>query len=386
MAWSSASTFSIVKVLAFKVKLTGNNRSKHTYEPYKLAVCVERTGGRTIRAIILAAGRGERFGHLTELVPKPLLPVGGQTLLWRLVQALHEAGLEDTSVGIGWKGEDVRLHLQQDLAHTPSRSVMVEGYRTGPLQTLVTSLGSELSSPTLICPSDLLMSSRDLARIVGVHSTNPPSIDLTIAIDAGRHNGTKVYVRGSDVVSLGQERSGCQVIGVSAMVVIANPSFLCFCKEALGAGLTTVQDAINSFLDQRGKARYAAVTDPWFDIDSVASLLEANKWVLDNAPAPSNWGLFLPQGDEMEFGETLGIGDGIQIGSGTQIIGGSLVSKATSIGTDSVIGPNVYIGSHCAVGNNCHIQDSIILDNTVVSDGTAMSRVVLVGRHTFRGE
>jgi MurNAc alpha-1-phosphate uridylyltransferase len=45
-----------------------------------------------MRAMILAAGRGERMRPLTDSVPKPLLAVGGKSLLVRHIENLADAG------------------------------------------------------------------------------------------------------------------------------------------------------------------------------------------------------------------------------------------------------------------------------------------------------
>ncbi len=60
-----------------------------------------------MKAMILAAGRGERMRPLTDSTPKPLLPVGGQPLiLWHL-QALAAAGVRDVVINQGWLGEQL---------------------------------------------------------------------------------------------------------------------------------------------------------------------------------------------------------------------------------------------------------------------------------------
>lgn len=54
--------------------------------------------------MILAAGRGERLRPLTDYVPKPLLQVGGETLIGRHLRALSSAGVRQVVVNTAWLG------------------------------------------------------------------------------------------------------------------------------------------------------------------------------------------------------------------------------------------------------------------------------------------
>jgi MurNAc alpha-1-phosphate uridylyltransferase len=56
------------------------------------------------KAFVLAAGRGERMRPLTETCPKPLLEVGGSTMLDRTLDALAEAGVRDVVVNAHYLG------------------------------------------------------------------------------------------------------------------------------------------------------------------------------------------------------------------------------------------------------------------------------------------
>lgn len=61
--------------------------------------------------MILAAGRGERMRPLTDTVPKPLLEVGGRSLLARHVDALVAAGIRDIVINHAWLGERIEAAL-----------------------------------------------------------------------------------------------------------------------------------------------------------------------------------------------------------------------------------------------------------------------------------
>ena len=59
------------------------------------------------RALILAAGRGERMRPLTDTCPKPLLPVRGKPLMQWTLEALLRGGVRRLVVNTAWLGDQV---------------------------------------------------------------------------------------------------------------------------------------------------------------------------------------------------------------------------------------------------------------------------------------
>ena len=64
-----------------------------------------------MKAMIMAAGRGERMRPLTDHKPKPLLEVRGKPLIAHHLQALVDAGFEDIVINLSWLGEQIRDYL-----------------------------------------------------------------------------------------------------------------------------------------------------------------------------------------------------------------------------------------------------------------------------------
>lgn len=60
-----------------------------------------------MRAMILAAGRGERLQPLTDHTPKPLIPVGGKPLIEYHLEALAAAGFGEIIINQGHLGEQL---------------------------------------------------------------------------------------------------------------------------------------------------------------------------------------------------------------------------------------------------------------------------------------
>lgn len=64
-----------------------------------------------MRAMILAAGRGERLRPLTERLPKALIPVGGKPLIEYHLEKLAAAGIRELVINLFWLGEQIEAHL-----------------------------------------------------------------------------------------------------------------------------------------------------------------------------------------------------------------------------------------------------------------------------------
>lgn len=63
------------------------------------------------RAMLLAAGRGERMRPLTDHTPKPLLPVRGRPLVEHHLAQLAAAGVREVVINLGWLGARIREAL-----------------------------------------------------------------------------------------------------------------------------------------------------------------------------------------------------------------------------------------------------------------------------------
>ena len=64
-----------------------------------------------MKAMILAAGKGERLRPLTLHTPKPLVPVAGVPLIEYHLRALAAAGISDVVINHAWLGQQIEDHL-----------------------------------------------------------------------------------------------------------------------------------------------------------------------------------------------------------------------------------------------------------------------------------
>ena len=59
-------------------------------------------------ALILAGGKGERLRPLTDTVPKPMVPVHGQPILWHQIEWLKTGGVTDVVFLAGYRWQVIK--------------------------------------------------------------------------------------------------------------------------------------------------------------------------------------------------------------------------------------------------------------------------------------
>ncbi|HJM89082.1 MAG TPA: aminotransferase class I/II-fold pyridoxal phosphate-dependent enzyme [Dehalococcoidia bacterium] len=82
------------------------------------------------RAVILAAGKGNRLLPLTAEIPKCMVEVGGEPLLERALRALGAQGTSEAVIVIGYKGEVIRERIGTCFADVDIKYVEAPDYET----------------------------------------------------------------------------------------------------------------------------------------------------------------------------------------------------------------------------------------------------------------
>lgn len=143
-----------------------------------------------MKAMLLAAGRGERLRPITDHTPKPLLPIAGKPPIAHHLANLARAGYRDIVINISHLREKIRAALGDGRAYGVSIQYSDEGdYRLetgGGIFQALPMLGPD---PFLVMNSDIWCDhtltapalSQDLARLVMVpNPVDHPQGDFTV--------------------------------------------------------------------------------------------------------------------------------------------------------------------------------------------------------------
>ncbi|MBI4317868.1 MAG: glucose-1-phosphate cytidylyltransferase [Chloroflexi bacterium] len=61
-----------------------------------------------MKVIILAGGYGSRLEGITEIIPKPMVPIGEMPILWHIMKIYSHYGFDDFLVALGYKGSVIK--------------------------------------------------------------------------------------------------------------------------------------------------------------------------------------------------------------------------------------------------------------------------------------
>jgi len=64
-----------------------------------------------MKVIILAGGFGTRLAEYTDIIPKPMVPIGGKPILWHIMQRYARYGHKDFYLALGYKAEVIKEYF-----------------------------------------------------------------------------------------------------------------------------------------------------------------------------------------------------------------------------------------------------------------------------------
>lgn len=65
-----------------------------------------------VKAVVLAGGKGRRLAPYTQIIPKPLMPIGDKPILEILLRQMKRAGIREVTLTVGYLADLLRLFFQ----------------------------------------------------------------------------------------------------------------------------------------------------------------------------------------------------------------------------------------------------------------------------------
>ncbi len=64
-----------------------------------------------MKVVLLAGGFGSRLSEYTDLIPKPMVAIGGKPILWHIMNRYSNFGFKDFIIALGYKSEVIKQYF-----------------------------------------------------------------------------------------------------------------------------------------------------------------------------------------------------------------------------------------------------------------------------------
>ncbi|MBW9140563.1 MAG: NTP transferase domain-containing protein [Candidatus Aramenus sp.] len=311
-----------------------------------------------MKAVVLAAGKGERLEPITQTRPKPFVPVLGNYLIENIINILSKytseiyvvISKEPEYVPFYDKIKDrVKLVYQERGSGTASALQSVKG----------------IKGEMLVVYGDLFFEEEAVKKIVseeenavlGIRVSNPSDFGV-ISFDRNRLKEIieKPQNPPSNLVNAG-------------IYKLSDDIFSYIEKTPLSSrGEYELTDSINAMAKER-KVTVVTYEGYWNDVGKPWQIIDVNKRALDVSHQRING----------EVDSNVKIRGKVIIEEGAVVLHGTYIEGPAYIGTGSIVGPNSYVRPYTVLVRENRIGASVEVKESVIMEGTKIPHLSYVG-------
>jgi bifunctional UDP-N-acetylglucosamine pyrophosphorylase/glucosamine-1-phosphate N-acetyltransferase len=316
-----------------------------------------------LKAVVLAAGRGERLWPLTEDTPKPLLPIANKPLLERTFEALGRADIRQIILVVGFRNEKIRARLGKGEAIGSEIRYVKQKTPKGTADALGTCSKELQGEDTflVVYGDDYYDTSVPRTFLAKARRNNGITIGTANVPDASRFG--KIESRRGLVAEIREKVSKAEPGRVNAGIYLMDQSIFTAIRktkrsirgelELTDALRILINDGVPVHEQDLGSRRWLGISHPW-------DLLQANEWAVGSERPVS----------EGTVEKGVHIRGSVVLEEGSIVKAGSYLEGPVHVGKRCQIGPNAYLrpysslGDDVKVGAGCEVKNSIVMKNT----------------------
>jgi N-acetyl-alpha-D-muramate 1-phosphate uridylyltransferase len=237
-------------------------------------------------AMVLAAGLGTRMRPLTDATPKPLLRLGGRTLLDLALDHLVDAGVETVAVNAHWQADQVAAHLAK--RPPPPRTVLLR--EAHPLETgggVRAALAVLGADPFFVVNGDAFWLNGPILALDRLAAVFDDSVDGVLLVQRASHVHSDVGFGDFALDKWGtpRRRKEREVVPyIYAGVQLIRPNLM----EGMPDGAFSMNRAWDIAL-AAGRLRAVVHDGIWFHLSTPADLAEAEQILEARVTGDARW-------------------------------------------------------------------------------------------------
>jgi len=318
--------------------------------------------GGTVKAVVLAAGKGTRMRGLCDERPKPLMPLANRPALVLTIERLRDAGVDDVLVVVGhgmqqvkgllgkgeWLGVNVAYAVQEKVNGTGAATLLAEDF-----------VGGE---PFVLTFGDVLAQAENYSRAVSLFREGADAVVSTF--DTGRRVKIgALFARGGRLVRIVERPAADEASTlVNAGLFVFPPKIFETTRGLPPApsGEHELTAGIQGLVDAGLVVRAMPVTGYWSNLTDPDALLATNANV---------------QKELAEAGAAL-VDESAEVAADAQIDAFAAIGPDARVGRAEV-GSNVSIGAGSRIDDGCALKSCIVLEGARIGAGAVVENAVV---------
>jgi len=321
-----------------------------------------------VKAVVLAAGKGERLKPLTDDRPKVILKVANRPIIEYVLENLYPF-VDEFVIVVRYKKEKIMETLGDEFGGKPITYVeQLPGEGTAKA---IESARESVEEEFIVANGDIYFEEDAVRELVSAFRRERADVAIVVKHFEDLSHFGKVDVHGNRVVSI-LEKPG-KVPGYANLGIYAFRSsvFEFIAKTGLSErGEYEITDTINLMIEAGLRVIAVPYEGYWNDIGRPWNLLELNEYLLKSKLKHEIRGT-------VEEGAV--IVPPVEIGEGTVVRSGAYIIGPVKIGRKSRIGPNCFIRPYTSIGDNCHIGNAVEVKNSIIMDNSNAPHLNYVG-------
>ena len=245
-----------------------------------------------LKALIVAAGDGERLKNLTKHKPKPLIQLLGLPLIERVILTAKQAGINEFVIIVGYLCDEIRARLGDGSRYGVKINCIENREWKKGNGSSVLRAKELLNENFILLMADHVFDGRILKELINYDGRS--SIVLTVDRKESVQEDTKVLEKNGKIIDIGKdiEESNC----IDTGIFLCSPKIFHYIEESVKEGKTRLADGIAKAaqnedaevfdiakIESYDSGMRKDVKPWWIDIDTEADLRKAGKMLLENA-------------------------------------------------------------------------------------------------------
>jgi mannose-1-phosphate guanylyltransferase / phosphomannomutase len=347
-----------------------------------------------MKAVIMAGGEGTRLRPLTNLRPKPMVPVANRPVMEHILRLVKWHGIHEVVATLQYLPQVIENHFGDGSEWDMDMTYALEDRPLGTAGS-VKNAADALKNDSFIVISGDSLTDFDLGHVIDFHKEKGAAVTIALQrVSNPLEFGVVITDDNGKVKRFLEKPTWGQVFSdtINTGIYVVEPEVL----EHIPPGEPyDFSSELFPKLMKKGYPIYGCVEDGyWCDIGSLGSYIQANRDALDGSV-----GLWIPgvkTAGDVWIGESAEVDPAARIGDHVVVGGNAKVKAGADIGAYTVLGDNCYVGvdatvSHAVVWNNVFVgarsvvRGAVLQSKTDVRAGATIEMGAVIGDESMIG-